>query len=346
MNTRYLTLAIFVTATLASLVGLAWTLGALPKSGTTYRLRLEDAGGLVEGNAVRIAGVQIGQIRKIGIDGNQALLDLRINPDVPIFAETCASPQMKGLLGEKFLHLRQPKSGTPLPAGSEIPCVDPSVDIGEALNAMNGVVDGQDSLYPSVVRILKRMDTLTQALDEGGLPSERLDKMLGEVETMLVTTREMLNENREDIRAIVKATRAHLENPKIGRMIDHGDSVVAALDRSLPGMLETGKRMLADGEQALAKVEKLVDAVDPNKVDKMMADGGAALKNLKAISDDFRDVAKTVTPMLKDLATIAKRGAAVNERIIRDFFQVEGFRVRLGTPYGVRGKIKELEQEQ
>ncbi|WAS95913.1 MlaD family protein [Nannocystis punicea] len=344
MNTRYLTLAIFVTATLAALAGLAWTLGALPKAGHHYRLHLDDAGGLVEGNAVRIAGVQIGQIQKIGIDGNRALLELRINPEVPIFAETCASPQMKGLLGEKFLQLRQPDTGTPLPAGSEIPCVDPSVDIGEALNAMNGVVEGDEALYGHVVRIVKRVDTLTKALDEGGLPSERLDRMLGEVETMLTDAKAMLAENREDLRAIVKATRAHLENPNVGRLIDRGASLVTTLEQKAPGLLTKVDSLLNDGSELLAKGEKIIDAVDPAKVESMMADGGAAVKNLRKISEEFQGVGKAVMPMFKDLATIAHRGAAINEELIRKFFQIEGFRVRLGVPYGVRGKVEKLEE--
>ncbi|MCY1071128.1 MlaD family protein [Nannocystis sp. RBIL2] len=344
MNTRYLTLAIFIMGTLAALGGLAWKLGALPKSGHHYRLHLDDAGGLVEGNAVRIAGVQIGQIQKIGIDGNRALLELRIDPDVPIFAETCASPQMKGLLGEKFLQLRQPGAGTPLPAGSEIPCVDPSVDIGEALNAMNGVVDGDEALYGHVVRIVKRVDTLTKALDEGGLPSERLDRMLGDVETMLTTTKEMLAENREDLRAIVKATRAHLENPNVGRMIERGASLVTTVEQKTPGLLTKVDALMNDTSQLLAKGEKLIDAVDPGKVETMMADGGAALKNLRKLSEEFQGVGKAVMPMLKDLATIAHRAASINEGIIRNFFQVEGFRVRLGVPYGVRGKLEKLEE--
>ncbi|MCY1009131.1 MlaD family protein [Nannocystis pusilla] len=344
MNTRYLTLAIFVMGTLAALGGLAWKLGALPKAGHHYRLHLDDAGGLVEGNAVRIAGVQIGQIQKIGIDGNRALLELRINPEVPIFAETCASPQMKGLLGEKFLQLRQPEAGTPLPAGSEIPCVDPSVDIGEALNAMNGVVDGDEALYGHVVRIVKRVDTLTKALDEGGLPSERLDRMLGDVESMLTTGKEMLAENREDLRAIVKATRAHLENPKLGRMIDNGDAVLADLRREVPGLIAKGEKLFVDGDRALAKVEKLIDAVEPGKVESMMGDGSAALKNLRKLSEEFQGVGKAMMPMLKDLATIAHRAAAINESVIRQFFQVDGFRVRLAVPFGVRKKLEQLEE--
>lgn len=345
MNTRYLTLAIFVMGTLAALGGLAWTLGALPKAGHHYRLHLDDAGGLVEGNAVRIAGVQIGQIQKIGIDGNRALLELRINPEVPIFAETCASPQMKGLLGEKFLQLRQPEAGTPLPAGSEIPCVDPSVDIGEALNAMNGVVDGEEALYGHVVRIVKRVDNLTKVLDERGLPSgERLDRMLGDVESMLTTTKEMLAENREDLRAIVKATRAHLENPKLGRMIDNGDAVLADLRREVPGLIAKGEKLFVDGDRALAKVEKLIDAVEPGKVESMMADGSTALKNLRKLSEEFQGVGKAMMPMLKDLATIAHRAAAINESVIRQFFQVDGFRVRLAVPFGVRKKLEQLEE--
>ena len=169
--------------------------------------------------------------------------------------------------------------------------------------------------------------------------------MLGDVESMLVMSKEMLAENREDIRAIVQGTRALVEDPRIGRMLERGDSLLSALDRATPGMLESGKRLLAEGERSVAKLEKLLDAADPHKVESMMADGGAALKNLRKISEDFRDVAKTATPMLKDLATLARRGASINEKLIRDFFQIEGFRVRLAAPYGVRGKLKALEEE-
>ncbi|MFY0539720.1 hypothetical protein [Nannocystis pusilla] len=65
--------------------------------------------------------MQIGQIQKIGIDGNRALLELRINPEVPIFAETCASPQMKGLLGEKFSSCASPRQGRRCPRARRSP---------------------------------------------------------------------------------------------------------------------------------------------------------------------------------------------------------------------------------
>lgn len=343
MNSRYLTLAVFVTVTLASLIGLAWTLGAIPRPGKAYTVRLADAAGLVEGNAVRIAGVMVGQIRRISVDGNEALVELRINPEVRIFAASCASPQMKGLLGEKFLQIRQPPAGSELAPGSEIACIDPSVDIGEALNSMSGVVDSKDSLYEPIARIVRRMDSLTGALDDQGLPRERVDNLLAELQATAREGRAMLAENREDLRAIVKASRALLEDPKLRRMIDNGDATLAALKREVPGLLDDGERLIADGERALKKVEAKLDAVDDDKIKKIVADAQAGVAGMRGLADDLRGIAKTSLPLLKGLGKLVDRALAVDEKVIRQFFQIEGMRIRIGTPYGVRGKVKELE---
>lgn len=343
MNIRYLTLAIFVTVTLASLVGLAWTLGALPKSGRSHSVRLADAAGLVEGNAVRIAGVQVGHIKKISVDGNEAVLDLKIHPEVTLFDEACASPQMKGLLGEKFLQVRQPRAGRALEAGAPIVCIDPSVDIGEALNSMSGVVDSQDSLYGPITRIIKRFDGLTEAMDQQGLPRERLDALLGDVEEMARTTKAMLAENREDLRAIVKGTRELVENPKLKRMIDNGDAVLAELRREVPGLVADGKRLFADGERALDKVEKLIDAVDAGKVKKIFDGIDAMVIDGQKI---LTSVSKVTVPLMRDLATIARKAAAINEKMIRDMIEVRGMKVRFGpVPKSVKDEINAMPDE-
>lgn len=348
MNTRYLTLAIFVTVTLSALVGLAWTLGALPKGGKTYHLRLADAGGLVEGNAVRIAGVQVGKIQRMDIDGNEALLELRVDSRHKIFADVCASDQIKGMLGEKFLQLRQGKAGTELESGGAITCVDRSVDMGRALNALGGVIDSEEALFPIAVRIMKRLDSLTAVLDAelapqdgaagagapgtGGSARQRIDRILGETERLLVNVNEVIEENRDDARASLAATRALLENPKLTRTIDHVERLAGMLDREAPGLVASGKRLLADGERLLGDVEAKLKALDEEKIRKMMADGEAALANVRKLSADFRDLAKTTTPLLNDLKTIAQRAAQINEKVIRQFTQIEGLTVHFIGP--------------
>lgn len=368
MNTRYLTLGIFVTVCLAALVGLAWSLGALPRSGKTYYLRLADAGGLVEGNAVRIAGVQVGRIQRMDIEGNEALLELRVDGRHKIFSEVCASDQIKGMLGEKFLALRQAKTGVELASGGTIQCVDKSVDMGRALNALGGVIDSDEALFPIAVRIMKRLDSLTAFLDAevggpaaggGAQPGEaqaggatapadgstkqRLDRILGETERLLVNVNGVLEENRDDMRAIVQGGRALIENPKVAKIIDRAENVMGALDRGVPGLLASGKQLLADGERVVDGLEDKLKAIDAGKLKKIVDDAEGMTSNLRKASADLREIAAKSGSMFDDLKKIAAKAASINEKVIREFLQVDGMRVRLLAPYGARKRVKELE---
>ena len=372
MNTRYLTLAIFVTVCLSALVGLAWTLGALPKAGKTYYLRLADAGGLVEGNAVRIAGVQVGRIQRMDIEGNEALLELRIDRRHRIYTEVCASDQIKGMLGEKFLQLRQAKTGVELASGGTIQCVDKSVDMGRALNALGGVIDSEEALFPIAVRIMKRLDSLTAALDtelstpsqpsqpsqaqpageaqqqqgfvdQGGSSKQRLDRILGQTERLLANVNGVIEENRDDVRAIARGGRALVENPKIGKIIDRTENMLSVADRALPGMLTSGKKLLADGERVVGGLGGKLKAVATGKINAIV-DGAVAMSdNGRKIVADLGKMLGDTGPLLADLKAIAHKAAQINEKVIREFLQIDGMRVRIMTPYGARKRVKELE---
>ena len=373
MNTRYLTLAIFVTVCLSALVGLAWTLGALPKAGKTYYLRLADAGGLVEGNAVRIAGVQVGRIQRMDIEGNEALLELRIDGRHRIYTEVCASDQIKGMLGEKFLQLRQGKTGVELASGGTIQCVDKSVDMGRALNALGGVIDSEEALFPIAVRIMKRLDSLTAVLytelstpsqpsqpqpaqaqpdgeaqpqgfvDPGGSSRQRIDRILGQTERLLANVNGVIEENRDDVRAIARGGRALVENPKIGKIIDRTENLMATLDRAAPGLLTSGKKLLADGERVVGELEDKLNAIDADKIKRLVDDAQAGVANLRKASADFGKLLGDTGPLLADLKAIAHKAAQINEKVIREFLQIDGMRVRIMTPYGARKRVKELE---
>ena len=67
MNTRHLTLGTFVLVTLGAFGWLAMQLGLGDRGGTHYLVRTPDAAGLVEGNAVRIAGVDVGKVDRIHV---------------------------------------------------------------------------------------------------------------------------------------------------------------------------------------------------------------------------------------------------------------------------------------
>lgn len=353
MNTRHITLGTFVLVTLGAFGWLAAQLGLGDRGGTHYTVRTPDAAGLVEGNSVRIAGVDVGKVERIRVEGNRAVIELRIRKGTPVFADACAAVHIKGMLGEKYLGIDQAAEGQPMAPGAEFTCVTRTVDFDNALNATRDMVYGADPLLPLVTRLAHRVDRMTAFLDEAPVatapadPSapttapttahrpeslDRLTRILDSTEALLHTSEGMLAENRADLRAIVTSARGHLEDPRLSRMIANGDKSLDLIARRLPGLMND----LDDITARLKKGLELLDDKHRARFDAMIADASVALDNLRIVSaefkglgDDLRPALTHVAPLLKNLRTIAERAATINETVIRQMLQMEGFRVRL-----------------
>lgn len=84
-----------------------------------YRAEFADASGLVAGEEVRIAGVKVGQVRKLSLDGNKVVVHFTI-ASTEVGDRTEAGIEVKTLLGQHFLSLT-PAGDHPLPANAVIP---------------------------------------------------------------------------------------------------------------------------------------------------------------------------------------------------------------------------------
>ncbi|MCB9707065.1 MAG: MCE family protein [Myxococcales bacterium] len=366
MRRNLIALAIFVVVCLGLLAGLASELGVFGGRGNTYKVRLDDAGGLVPGNSVRIAGVEVGRITSIGLVDNQALIELRLDPKVTLYDGNCAKPRPKSLLGEKYLHLDQGSSatGSPLAPGSEILCTRRMVDVSDALEGLAPILQSDEAVYPILIKMLKRLDKLTSGLDgpggdagaagagEAGEAGEAdagpttfagamtgLGGLIDESRGAAAAGRLVIEENREDIRAIVQASRALATDPRLSRAI---------------GNLEAMSR---DGRETLAKLDKIADRADAlfaridkelgpdrfKQVDGMLDDGRVAVANLREASESLKGMGKSTSTLLDTLLIIAKRAASLSEKDIRKFFQEEGMRVRVLPDRDVRRRINELD---
>ncbi|AHH96791.1 MCE family protein [Kutzneria viridogrisea] len=72
--------------------------------GTTYSAYFSESAGLVTGNEVRVAGVKVGEVRRVSLARNQVLVDFRVR-DTWIGDHSTASIQIKTVLGDKYLAL-------------------------------------------------------------------------------------------------------------------------------------------------------------------------------------------------------------------------------------------------
>jgi phospholipid/cholesterol/gamma-HCH transport system substrate-binding protein len=101
---------------------LAFNIQSIPLigGGDHYRAAFTEAGGLVKGDDVRIAGVKVGKVEKIDLAGSHVVVDFRVTEPATFGTRTGASVRMKTLLGQKYLAL-EPGGAGQLEQDSEIP---------------------------------------------------------------------------------------------------------------------------------------------------------------------------------------------------------------------------------
>ncbi|GAA1539951.1 MCE family protein [Nocardioides humi] len=88
--------------------------------GDTYYASFSEAGGLKEKDEVRIAGVRVGQVTSMELDGNAVKVAFKIRTDTPFGDQTRADIKVKTILGSMYLSLDPAGSGQ-LAKGAVIP---------------------------------------------------------------------------------------------------------------------------------------------------------------------------------------------------------------------------------
>jgi phospholipid/cholesterol/gamma-HCH transport system substrate-binding protein len=108
-------------AILAAIAALTYFSGNLPfiGGGTTYTAYFAEAGGLQPGNEVRIAGVVVGHVTGVSLDGDKVAVTFQ-EKGAWLGNTTTAAIKIKTLLGDKYLAL-DPQGTAPLNPAQPIP---------------------------------------------------------------------------------------------------------------------------------------------------------------------------------------------------------------------------------
>ncbi|TQK73007.1 MULTISPECIES: MCE family protein [unclassified Nocardioides] len=107
--------------------------------GDTYYASFSEAGGLKPKDEVRIAGVRVGQVTSMELDGNSVKVAFKIKTDTPFGDETRADIKVKTILGSMFLAL-DPAGQGQLAEGSVIP-VDRTSSPYDVVDAFSGLAE-------------------------------------------------------------------------------------------------------------------------------------------------------------------------------------------------------------
>ena len=82
---------------------------------------LGDATGVVPRSQVRIAGIPVGSVESVKLEHGRARVDIRINPDIPLYEDALVAKISSSLLGEYYLGISPGTEGrTKLKDGDRI----------------------------------------------------------------------------------------------------------------------------------------------------------------------------------------------------------------------------------
>src|SRR4051794_36544066 len=112
--------------------------------GDTYTAAFSESGGLKPDDPVRIAGVRVGKVEKIELDGDHVKVTFRVKTDSEFGTETGASIRVNTLLGAMYLAL-QPAGSGQLEAGDEIP-VERTSSPYDVVEAFSGLADTAEEI--------------------------------------------------------------------------------------------------------------------------------------------------------------------------------------------------------
>ncbi|HEX5597665.1 MAG TPA: MCE family protein [Micromonosporaceae bacterium] len=124
---------------------LAQTLGSLGiGGGPSYRARFSDVTGLLVGDDVRIAGVKVGRVERIGLVGDVAEVQFTVDRDIPLDTGVRVKVRYRNLVGQRYLALVEGPGGGRLRPGGLIPLAQttPALDLTVLFNGFRPLFVG------------------------------------------------------------------------------------------------------------------------------------------------------------------------------------------------------------
>lgn len=243
-------------------------------SGTKYSANFTEAAGLRADNEVRIAGVKVGTVSDVSLEGDHVKVDFRID-DAWLGDNTTAAIKVKTLLGQKYLAL-DPQGGKELDASDPIPTsrtMSP-YDVIEAFSDLSKNVDAIDS--QQLAQSFRTMsqtfsgtpDEVSGALDGLSKLSKTISSRDEELKKLLDNTAQAsktVADRNADFERLLKDGNLLLQELQARReSISSLLTGTQQLSQQLSGMVEDNQQQIGPALEQLDKVTKMLQRNQEN----------------------------------------------------------------------------------
>jgi phospholipid/cholesterol/gamma-HCH transport system substrate-binding protein len=244
--------------------------------------------GLDAGASVKYNGIYVGRVEDLTInrkDVGQVIATISLKAGTPVKKDTKAVITSTGITGSKFIELSGGTSESEfLPPGGEIPT-------GESF--MDRLTGKAEDIAAKVEILATRMNELVSAENR-----EKIIKAVENIDKLAVSTRETIDENRSDVRAVI----INLKSSTIKL-----DSTLTSVETEATAALKEIRILAANVNSAVEK-DKLRNIV--TNIDKISNEARLAVDNakLQGIVNKVNALIDVTTGTVGNIDTTVLRG--------------------------------------
>lgn len=266
-------------------VGLYFAIAFVTReAGEGYRVwaLLDDARGLVTRSRVLMAGISVGSIDSLELQGDKARVNLRIREDVKLFCDATISKEATSFIGEYNVSLTRGKDEScVIPDGGRIVNVIPSSSIDQVVQRAGAMASDMQRIaadISGVVHDVRDVSTRAAELFASEEGAARIQRMLDNVEQITVSVRQFVEDNAAGVGESVDTVSQVAADaaPKVERILND----LAAFSSDIRQLVEETRAGVGEGvtnvRETLETLQRALERLDATLADVQTVAGGVA----------------------------------------------------------------------
>lgn len=284
--------------------------GRLFEKGSVLEIEFERVDGIRPGAPVKLAGVDIGRVKRIFFSEQQTVIvAIKLKPGIQINEDSQFSIVTAGVIGEKHLEILPGKSANPVKAGTRLKGETPLStdelfesayemlkDTHAILSSLRDYTENKE-LRASIVKSVQNIEVITRNLRQF---TDKLDEI--PLETMVARANRIL-ETVENI-AVTSEPRVQQIVMDLAKASEQLTTVLTKADRFLEEINGDGqasrdiRRILSLSAQTLEDIEALAATLNQEK-----EHVGPLLEEARAAAGSIRQAADSLKKLLDSLSS-------------------------------------------
>jgi len=289
-----------------------------------------SVGGLLPGAAVSFNGIKVGEVSKVQFDGddpNRVTALLSVDKSVPIRKNSSVALGFSGLTGYATVQITGGDTSVPrlLDETGGIPRLEADASsvqdlmqgartiMGRANETLTSINTLVSDTSPSVTKIIKNVETVTDSLAEN---SKNIDKFLasvGDAADTLTKVSSRIDKLTTDIDSVATA----IDHDKVAKIVTN----VATISDEIAKSSENLQEMAHDMHATIADARKVIAAIDPAKVSATIESIGKVSQFLSDRTPDMDDIlahARTASANIDTVSAMAAKKSPEISQFISD----------------------------